>query len=470
MIRDRADEEFHEGASHPFILRERNSTLLVDEIDARTGADRIGMLVTPEATLAVAYDKGGLRITDVLVEHDFRDPNGSWLQPFVFNPASRPPISADDMEPGSGWPTCSTSPANASIRTKPSSTTSCNAEPASLIPVGVSCRRCRQTSWYIVRRGQYTKQAQTVVQSIRGTTTGILETNRSRWTHWKLIGHRATTIRHPISFDGRRCERTRFDGEHPSRYPPMNTSIPKPSINIKLPIGWLLPVSLTAALGLAISPAFTFGTFMKGRNGAIVAGLLALAWAFVQWRMLWADYWWNPEIGEFFKAADGRVNASASAAAFAGSIVHTACCLFAGRISRWLYDHQKQAFPPLGIACCAFALVLYGQWNAMATRIDYAYAQGGESGRVNVAAENGKVINAVIKDIAQTDREKLLLGYSQSLTARRGLGGDKATIKRFDEYVAQLADKCEGEEEVAICDIQTLRDIRSSQKYPDFSR
>jgi hypothetical protein len=100
MIRDRADEEFHEGASHPFILRERNSTLLVDEIDARTGADRIGMLVTPEATLAVAYDKGGLRITDVLVEHDFRDPNGSWLQPFVFNPASRPPISVDDMEPG----------------------------------------------------------------------------------------------------------------------------------------------------------------------------------------------------------------------------------------------------------------------------------------------------------------------------------------------------------------------------------
>lgn len=100
MIRDRADEEFYEGTSRPFILRERNSTLIVDEIDTPTGADRIGMLVTPEATIAVAYDKQGLRITDVLVEHDFRDPFGSWLEPFVFNPASRRPITVEDLEPG----------------------------------------------------------------------------------------------------------------------------------------------------------------------------------------------------------------------------------------------------------------------------------------------------------------------------------------------------------------------------------
>lgn len=99
MIREQADEEFHDGNIHPFMLRERNSTLLVDEIDASTGADRIGMLVTPVATLAVAYDKYGLRITDVLVEHNFRGRFGSWLEDFVFNPASRRPISAEDLEP-----------------------------------------------------------------------------------------------------------------------------------------------------------------------------------------------------------------------------------------------------------------------------------------------------------------------------------------------------------------------------------
>jgi hypothetical protein len=99
MIRDRADEEFHGGNSPPFILRERNSTLLVDEIDTAFGADRIGMLVTPEATLAVAYDRRGLRITDVLVEHGLNDP-ASWLERFVYDPASRHPVTVDDLGPG----------------------------------------------------------------------------------------------------------------------------------------------------------------------------------------------------------------------------------------------------------------------------------------------------------------------------------------------------------------------------------
>lgn len=250
----------------------------------------------------------------------------------------------------------------------------------------------------------------------------------------------------------------------------MNASIPTPSINFKFSTGWIAPAVLSALLGMVISPAFTFGTFMKGRKGAALAGVLTLLWAFVQWRMLWADYWWKPEIGWVFKAADGRVSEWASAAAFAGPVVQTACCLIAGRIARWLYDHHKSSFAPLAIACCAFGLVLYGQGNALSASAEYAYARGGESGRINVAAENGKVINAVIKDIAQTDREKLLLGYSQNLTAKRGLGDDTVTIKRFGEYVADLADKCAGQEEVAICDLQTLRDIRSSQKYPDFSR
>ncbi|MCS4089332.1 hypothetical protein [Rhizobium sp. BK176] len=250
----------------------------------------------------------------------------------------------------------------------------------------------------------------------------------------------------------------------------MNASIPKPSINIALPIGWIAPAAISVGVGLVISPAFTFGAFMKGRRGTAVAGILALLWAFVQWRMLWADYWWDKNTGWLFSAADGRVNDFASAAAFAGPIVQTACCLVAGRIARWLYDHHKSSFASLAIACCAFGLVLYGQGAALSARAEYAYARGGEYGRLDVAAENSKVINAVIRDIAQTDREKLLLGYSQNLTARRGLGDGTVSIKRFDEYTVELSDKCAGQEDVAICDIQTLRDIRTSQKYPHFDQ
>ncbi len=99
-IRESADEEFYDGDAHPFILKERNSTLLVDQIDAETGADSIGMLVTPEATLAVVYDARGLRITDVLVEHAFHGQFGSWLEPFVMNPQGRRPVTAEDLEPG----------------------------------------------------------------------------------------------------------------------------------------------------------------------------------------------------------------------------------------------------------------------------------------------------------------------------------------------------------------------------------
>lgn len=250
----------------------------------------------------------------------------------------------------------------------------------------------------------------------------------------------------------------------------MNVSIPKASISIKLPTGWIAPAVLSVGLGLVISPAFTLGTFMKGRRGSVVAGVLALLWAFVQWRMLWADYWWKPDIGWLFKAGDGRVHASASTAAFAGPIVKTACCLVAGRIARWLYDHHKPSFIPLGIACCAFGLILYGQGNALSARIDYAFAQGGEFGRLDVADANYKVTNALIRNIAKTDREKLLLGYSKNLTSKRGFGGDDVAIKRFDEYVNDLAEKCAGADDVAICDIQTLKDIRGSQKYPDFGR
>jgi hypothetical protein len=250
----------------------------------------------------------------------------------------------------------------------------------------------------------------------------------------------------------------------------MNVTVPKPSINVKLPTGWIAPVALSAGTGLVISPAFTFGTFMKGKKGVAIGGVLALLWAFVQWRMLWADYWWNPDVGRVFKAADGRVNESASAAAVAGSLVQTACCVVAGRIARWLYDHHKSSIAPLAVACCSFGLVLYGQGNALSARGDYSYARGGEHGRLEVVSENGNVVNSLIRDLAQTDREKLLLAYSQNLTSRRGLGDETVTIKRFDEYVADLADKCAGQEEAPICDNQALRDLRSSQKYRDLSR
>jgi hypothetical protein len=99
-IRATADVEFQDGGSPPFLIKERNSTLLVDQIDVDTGADVIGMLVTPEATLAVVYDERGLRITDVLVEHEARGQLASWIETFVMNPQSRRPITAADLEQG----------------------------------------------------------------------------------------------------------------------------------------------------------------------------------------------------------------------------------------------------------------------------------------------------------------------------------------------------------------------------------
>lgn len=250
----------------------------------------------------------------------------------------------------------------------------------------------------------------------------------------------------------------------------MSVIVPGANIGVRKYIGRLVPLLLSIGAGLVTSPAFTFGTFMKTRKSAAVAGVLTLAWTFLLWRFLWADYFWNPDIGDMFKAIDGRVHDSASSYVFAAAVVQTICCLAAGRIARWLYDHHSQSFAPLAVASAAFALILFGQWNSSSSEVEYARSQGGESGRIEVIAQSWKVANAIINDLAQTDREKLLVGYAQRLTVKRGADVEGPTL-RLDEYTAGLADACaDNHGEDAICVNKTLDEIRSSKKHLNFNR
>ncbi len=250
----------------------------------------------------------------------------------------------------------------------------------------------------------------------------------------------------------------------------MNVTVPMSSNNFRISWGSMAPVALSVGAGLVLSPAFTFGTFMKTRRSTLIAALLTFAWAFIQWRLAWADYFWNPEIGAMFEAASDRVYGPAFSYAFAAAAVQTASCLAAGRIARWLFDHHKQAAAPLAVATAAFGLVLFGHWNASSAHVEYARGQGGESGRIEVIAESWKVANAVITDLAQTDREKMLVGYAQRLTVKRGAGVNAPTL-RFDEYISSLADACTGNGgEDAICSNRTLDDIRETQKPLNFQR
>ncbi|MCV9964912.1 hypothetical protein OIU34_23750 [Pararhizobium sp. BT-229] len=250
----------------------------------------------------------------------------------------------------------------------------------------------------------------------------------------------------------------------------MSVIVPGPNIDVRKSVGRLAPFLLSIGAGVATSPAFTFGSLMTTRKSVALAGVLTLAWAILLWRFLWADYFWNPDIGEMAKAIDGRVHDPAASYVFAAAFVQTACCLAAGRIARWLYDHHRQSVAPLALASVAFALVLFGQWNSSSSEVEYARSQGGESGRIEVIAQSWKVANAIITDLAQTDREKLLVGYAQRLTVKRGAGVEGRTL-RLDEYIAGLAAACaDNNGKDAICANKTLDEIRSSKKLLNFSR
>jgi hypothetical protein len=240
-------------------------------------------------------------------------------------------------------------------------------------------------------------------------------------------------------------------------------NVTTPGISFGISGRRLAPIALVIGAGVILSPAFILGAFMTTRLNTLVASILTLLWAFLQWRLIWADYFWNPEIGELFKAVDGRVHGPALAFAFA-SIVQTVSFLAAGRIARWLYDHHRQSAVPLAVATVSFGFILFGQWNVTSSNVEYARSQGKESGRIEMIAASQKVADAVIADLAQTDREKMLVGYAQRITVKRGVGVEDQTL-RLDEYISSLADACAGNDgENAICSNRTLDDIRASKK------
>lgn len=79
-------------------LRARNSTLDLDRIDFNVHAAKIGVAMTRAGFMAMAYDKSGIRITDVLVEYrgqtDYRFSYDS-----VFHPERLPPMTDSDLAP-----------------------------------------------------------------------------------------------------------------------------------------------------------------------------------------------------------------------------------------------------------------------------------------------------------------------------------------------------------------------------------
>jgi hypothetical protein len=78
-------------------IRERNSVKTRSKLEDKHGAVKVGYMVTPSATMAIAYDGAGLRITDILVDNFAAEPN--WLQEFCMEPDNREPVTDYDLLP-----------------------------------------------------------------------------------------------------------------------------------------------------------------------------------------------------------------------------------------------------------------------------------------------------------------------------------------------------------------------------------
>lgn len=234
------------------------------------------------------------------------------------------------------------------------------------------------------------------------------------------------------------------------------------NLTSRIPIQNLVPIALSALGGVIASPAFTFGAFVKSKASATVALLLFAGWSFVQWRMFWADYGVYPEAGATFAALYNRTFDEAKNAALVGILGVNIAWLVAGIMARQLYDRYLDAIVPVSMAVSALALVIGVQTYSHRADAAYRSASAIEVGKQQAMTVTRKISDDVVKDVAMTDREKLVVHYAQ-LSAARSVYGVAPPFS-FGEYLEWVAAACAGQEKDApLCDNRLLQQVKAQQ-------
>lgn len=229
----------------------------------------------------------------------------------------------------------------------------------------------------------------------------------------------------------------------------------------------IVALSLSVAVGVLVSPAFTLGTMAKTKVSAVIAGVAVIAWGAFRWHAKTWDLY-TQSVSTAFGAMNARIEGVVITNAATEAVFLTASCFLAGAICRRAYHHERENRPSLAMGAAAAVMVFIAQAGLMQTSLTEAGARGVEGGRIRAVAAARESTEAVMSELGMDDREKLLVGYAERKAALRNLGTERPELD-FRRYVKDMSKGCLGAEtEIAICDNESLAEVRRTGKIGEY--